>query len=166
MNVLGKFRHSSFGRNAREVRAFPALRLANLDSRLTELVQNFSLSLQQLPSFKSLKHKVIPPALSKHFANMFKSAVAALALFTGVALGQSSSAAASASGAAAPATNGTLRFLNPVSGTTWMYSQNQTIMWSAPGPSDPQNISLLIANVYNNSILCVISEQDFVRISD
>jgi hypothetical protein len=26
-------------------------------------------------------------------------------------------------------------------------------MWTAPGPQDPQNVSLLLANVYNASAL-------------
>lgn len=51
------------------------------------------------------------------------------------------------------ASNVTMMFTNPVSNTTWEYSQNQTIMWTAPGPSDPRNISLLLANVYNNTAL-------------
>jgi hypothetical protein len=51
------------------------------------------------------------------------------------------------------AANVTIQFINPVSNTTWGLSEVQTIMWTAPGPQDPQNISLLLANVYNASAL-------------
>ena len=54
------------------------------------------------------------------------------------------------------AANITMMFTNPVSNTTWGYSQNETIQWTAPGVDDPKNVSLLLANVYNASVLCVI----------
>lgn len=53
------------------------------------------------------------------------------------------------------ASNVTIQFINPVSNTTWGFSQNETIMWTAPGPNDPRNVSLLLANVYNNTKLYV-----------
>lgn len=44
-------------------------------------------------------------------------------------------------------------FENPTSGSEWAYSEDQIITWSPPAVSDPQNISLLIVNVYNYSML-------------
>jgi hypothetical protein len=46
-----------------------------------------------------------------------------------------------------------LQFINPISGTKWSFSEDQIITWTPPTVSDPQNISLLIANVYNYSML-------------
>lgn len=46
-----------------------------------------------------------------------------------------------------------MSFTNPTSGAQWSYSDQETIMWTPPAVSDPQNISLLIVNVYNYSML-------------
>lgn len=46
-----------------------------------------------------------------------------------------------------------MTFTNPTSGSKWSYSEQETIMWTPPAVSDPQNISLLIVNVYNYSML-------------
>lgn len=46
-----------------------------------------------------------------------------------------------------------MSFTNPTSGAQWSYSQDETIMWTPPAVSDPQNISLLIVNVFNYSML-------------
>lgn len=44
-------------------------------------------------------------------------------------------------------------FSNPTSGATWGFSEQQIISWSEPGATDPQNISLLLVNVYNPGML-------------
>lgn len=46
-----------------------------------------------------------------------------------------------------------MTFVNPTSGTEWAYSEDQIITWQPPAVSDPQNISLLIVNVFNYSML-------------
>lgn len=46
-----------------------------------------------------------------------------------------------------------MTFVNPTSGTEWAFSEDQIITWTPPAASDPQNISLLIVNVYNYSML-------------
>lgn len=48
-----------------------------------------------------------------------------------------------------------MTFLNPTSGSEWSYSEDQIVTWTPPAASDPQNISILIVNVYNYSMLWV-----------
>lgn len=79
--------------------------------------------------------------------------VSAAAVLLGASVVYAQSSMAMVPDANVTASNVTIQFLNPVSNTTWDYSQNQTIMWTAPGPSDPRNVSLLLANVYNNTAL-------------
>lgn len=55
----------------------------------------------------------------------------------------------------APTTITNMTFTNPTSGTEWAFSGNETITWTPPAVDDPQNISLLIVNVYNTSMLYV-----------
>ncbi|KAL7008193.1 hypothetical protein EMMF5_002375 [Cystobasidiomycetes sp. EMM_F5] len=76
---------------------------------------------------------------------MFKSAALALALLASAVSGQNSSNTTSG--------NATILFTNPISGTQWTFSQNQTIQWTMPTASDPKNISLYVANTRNISLL-------------
>lgn len=42
-----------------------------------------------------------------------------------------------------------MEFTNPQSGTTWGYSEQETITWTAPSSDDPARVSLLIANLHD-----------------
>lgn len=46
-----------------------------------------------------------------------------------------------------------ISFTNPLSGSKWSFSEKENITWTPPAVSDPQNISLLIVNVFNYSLL-------------
>lgn len=102
---------------------------------------------------KDTKPHFIPRAVSQYTkSTMFKSVIFAAA----------ASALASSSLVAAQqpdevnyntTTMTSMVFENPTSGSEWAYSEDQIITWSPPAVSDPQNISLLIVNVYNYSML-------------